>query len=592
VPPSFRWIDPAAERAAGGGCRVRRAPIGRLGVLLVAIALGFGGIVVRLMFLQVRDASAYEALAQQQRLRTVELPASRGSILDRDGRALAMSLEATDVYGDPSLVTRPLVVARRIAPLLGLRVKDVRNDLDSPGSTFVYLARQVDSKVADRIRVMHLAGVGFLPVSKRYFPNGPMARQVLGIVGVDGTGLSGLELEYQRELAGRPGRRVSEIDPQGHLIPQGVNRDAPPVPGEDVVTTIDREIQYRVQLALRDAVRRNRAKGGTVIVMDPHTGDVLAMATCPSFDPTHFANTPATRMQNPAIVDVYEPGSVNKVITASAALEEGMIRPSDELRVPDHIWIRPHLFHDAHSHPVQRMTIGDVIAESSHVGTIELTERLGRVRVAQYLSRFGLGQLTGVGFPGEVDGILPPVAEWTGTSMGTIPVGQGVAVTPMQMASVYAAVANGGVWIQPRLVRGMVDARGTFHPAPPARTRRAISAATADEVTRLLAYAVHSGTGTRAQIPGFWVAGKTGTAQIPKANGGGYSNRYIASFIGFTPASDPQLVIAAIIDQPVTEYGALAAAPLFQEVGRYALARLRIAPASHPPLPPHRLPGR
>ena len=565
---------------------MRRPPVGRLGALLVALALGLTGIVVRLGFLQVRDASAYEALAQQQRLRTVELQASRGSILDRDGGALAMSLGATDVYGDPSLVTDPAAVAARIAPVLHLRRTDLRDELARPGSTFVYLARQVDDKVANRIRAMHLAGIGFLPVTKRYFPNGPLAPQVVGIVGVDGTGLSGLELEYQRQLAGRPGRRVTEIDPQGHLIPQGVNRDVPSVPGEDVVTTIDREIQYRVQLALRETVRRNKAKGGTVIVMDPHTGDVLAMATYPSFDPANFANTPPARMQNPAIVNVYEPGSVNKVITASAALEEGVVTPSEHLRVPDHIWIKPHVFHDAHPHSVQEMTIGDILAESSNVGTIELAQRLGPVRIAQYLSRFGLGQLTGVGFPGEVDGILPPVAEWTSTSMGTIPVGQGVAVTPLQMAAVYAAVANGGVWIQPRLVRGMVDGRGRFHPAPPARTRRAISAGTAREVSRLLAYAVDAGTGTRAQIPGFWVAGKTGTAQIPKASGG-YSNRYVASFIGFTPASDPQLVIAVSIEQPVTEYGALAAAPLFEEVGRYALARLRIAPAPHPSLPPH-----
>ncbi|HEX9375977.1 MAG TPA: penicillin-binding protein 2 [Actinomycetota bacterium] len=567
---------------------MRRPPIGRLGVLLVVLVVGFAGIVVRLSFLQLRDAKAYEDMAMRQRLRTLVLPAGRGAILDRDGRELAMSLDAVDVYADPSLVRHPARAADRVAAVLGLDAADLRASMSRTDTTFVYLARQVDTKVADEVRALHIAGVGFLDDTKRYYPNGALAPQVLGFVGVDGAGLQGLELQYQDRLAGRPGRRVMEIDPEGRLIPQGVNTDVPPVPGENVVTTIDRQIQYRVQRALADAVRRNKARGGTVIVEDPQTGDVLAMATYPWFDPAHFPEAPQARLQNPAIVSVYEPGSVNKVITASAAIEERVTTLEDREGVPDHIWIRPNVFHDAHEHPVETMTIADVIAQSSNVGTIKLALKLGDVRMAQYLARFGLGQATGVGFPGEADGILPEVAKWTSSSMGTIPVGQGVAVTPLQMISAYAAVANGGVWIQPRLVRGFVDGDGAFHSAPPAATRRAVSERTARVVTRLLAYAVDAGTGTRAQIPGYWVAGKTGTAQIPDPNGG-YTNKYVASFIGFAPASDPQLVVAAIIDRPASEvrFGALAAAPLFREVGRFALARLRIAPAPRPPIPPH-----
>lgn len=573
-----------------------RPPLGRIGALFVVLALALSGIVVRLGFLQVRDAGALAALAAQQRLRKIDLPAGRGSILDRDGGELAMSLDAADVYADPTLVQDPEQAARRLAPLLGRKASDLAAQLRRHDRTFVYLARQVDTAVADRIRKLNLAGIGFLDDTKRYYPNGAMAPQVLGFVGIDGSGLAGLEFQYQQELAGRPGRRVVEIDPDGHLIPQGVNRDVPPHPGEDVVTTIDREIQYRVQLALADTVRRNHARGGTVIVMDPHTGDILAMATYPSFDPERFGHYPTARLQNPAIVSVYEPGSVNKVVTASAAVQEGVIPLDERMSVPDRIALSPEncpecVFHDAHPHPVEPMTIADVIAQSSNVGTIMLAQRLGETRMAQYLARFGLGQPTRIGFPGEQDGILPAVGDWTAASMGTIPVGQGVAVTPLQMVSVFAAVANHGVWIQPRLVRGMVDGDGKFHPAPAAETRRAVSERTADVVTQILAYAVDAGTGTRAQIPGYWVAGKTGTAQIPRAHGGGYTNQYVASFIGFTPASDPQLVIAAIIDNPVTEYGALAAAPLFREVGRYALARLRIAPAARPPLPPRTAPG-
>jgi cell division protein FtsI (penicillin-binding protein 3) len=561
----------------------------------MVLILGFTGIVVRLMFLQVRDSDAFEALAKQQRVRTIELPARRGAILDRDGGELAMSLDAAAVYADPSIVRNPEAVARRLAPLLGERPIDVVADLHAGSDRFAYLARQVDTDVADRIKAMAIPGIGFLPDTKRYYPNGATAPQVLGVVGVDGEGVNGLEYEYQDQLAGRAGREVLEVDPDGHPIPLGENQDRPPVPGEDVVTTIDREIQYRVQLALAQAVRANHARGGTVIVMDPHTGDILAMATYPSFDPLHFAQYTTTRLQNPAIVSVYEPGSVNKVITASAAIQEGL--PLDQhLVVPDVIWIDPEecpecVFHDAHTHPVESMTIADIIAQSSNVGTIKLAQRVGSTGMAQYLARFGLGQPTGVGFPGEQDGILPSLGDWTPASIGTIPVGQGVAVTPLQMATVYAAVANGGVWIQPRLVRGFVDGDGAFHAAPAPATRRVVSEQTAATVTRILSFAVDAGTGTRAQIPGFWVAGKTGTAQIPKLHGVGYTNKYVASFIGFTPASDPQLVIAAIIDRPVTEYGALAAAPLFKEIGQWAIARMRIAPAARPTLPPHLLTG-
>jgi cell division protein FtsI (penicillin-binding protein 3) len=576
---------------------VSRPPLGRLGALFVVLILGFTAIAVRLLFLQVRDADALTALALQQRLRTLEPPADRGAILDRNGRELAMSLDAAAVYADPSLIKHPGSVAKRLAPFLHEHAADIASAIeDSASSRFAYLARQVDTREADRIKALGITGIGFLPDTKRYYPNGATAPQVLGVVSVDGEGVSGLEDQYQTQLAGRAGKEVLEVDPDGHPIPLGESRDRPPVPGESVVTTIDRELQYRVQLALAQAVKANHAKGGTVIMMDPHDGDILAMASVPTFDPTRIHDYPSDCpcMQNPAIVDVYEPGSVNKVITASAAIQEHLVAPDEQFTVPDSIALDPShcpqcVFHDAHPHPTEQMTIADIIAQSSNVGTIKMAERIGTTRMAQYLARFGLGQATGVGFPGERDGIVPSLPNWTIASMGTIPVGQGIAVTPLQMAAVYAAIANHGVWIQPRLVRGFVDGNGKFHPAPPAATRRVVSTQTADEVTRILSWAVDAGTGTNAQIPGYWVAGKTGTAQIPKANGGGYTNKYVASFIGFTPASDPQLVIAAIIDRPVTEYGALAAAPLFKQIGQWAIARMRIAPAPKPAVPRHML---
>jgi cell division protein FtsI (penicillin-binding protein 3) len=565
---------------------VNRPPLGRLGGLLAALCLGFAAIVLRLSILQVRDAAALESLAQQQRVRSVDLPARRGAILDRDGERLALSLAAKDVYADPRYVRNPQRTASLVDPILHTPKRALLAALRSH-TTFAYLGRQVDAEVAARVERLGLPGIGFLDDTKRYYPGGPMAPQVLGFVGVDGTGLAGLELEYQADLSGRAGMRQVEIDPSGHLIPQGENRDVPPVPGSDVVTTIDRDVQYRVQLELHRAVVQNRAKGGTVIVMDPQTGDVLAMASYPWFDPDRFSTAPPARLRNPAIVDVYEPGSVNKVITISAALQTRAWSMTRRIVVPDHLRIGPDVFHDAETHVPQEMTLGDIMAISSNIGTMRVAKSLGSDRLAQYLARFGLGARTGIRFPGEAPGIVPPLLRWTSASMGTIPVGQGLAVTPLQMASVYAAVANRGLWVQPRLVRGEVDPEGRFHAAPAPVTRRVISKGTASDMTQLLAYAVDAGTGEHAEIPGYWVAGKTGTAQVPRTDGPGYTNKYDASFIGFTPASKPRLVVACILDEPVTQYGAVAAAPLFKAVARYALARFHVAPQPRPPVPPH-----
>jgi cell division protein FtsI (penicillin-binding protein 3) len=568
------------------GRRSGRLPADRLVALFIVLALGFGGILTRLVLLQVKDAAAFETLARDQRVRTIPLPASRGTIFDRNGEELAMSLPAKAVFADPKLVHDPAREATTVAGILHVDRRNVYRQLTGRGR-FAYIARGVDVQTAAALEAAHLRGIGFLNETRRYYPAQALAPQVLGFVGVDGTGLTGLELEYDKLLSGRPGQEVVEEDPSGTLIPQGDNAAEPPVPGDDLILTLDRAIQYQAQTALAAAVKQNHAKGGTVIVMNPATGDILAMASYPWFDPNDFSQAPQDVVRNRAVTDVYEPGSVNKVITAAAALQEGVLNVNTRLMVPDFYQLYTKTFHDAHPHPPEQMTLGDIIAYSSNIGAMKVARMMGQSLFSSYLTRFGLRSRTGSGFPGESPGILPPTSEWSGTSMGTIPIGQGIAVTPLQMTSVYATIANGGVWVQPRFVRQTIGPDGGVAEAAAPESRRVVSESTATMVSRMLAYAVDVGTGTQAQIAGYWVAGKTGTARKPLADGTGYSDKYVASFIGFAPASHPALVVTAILDEPVTEFGGVAAAPLFRDVARFALSRLRVAPAPPLSLPPH-----
>ncbi len=567
-----------------------RPPVGRLVALLCVLSIAFGAIFIRLSVLQVSQAADLQARAASERITTVDLPAQRGRILDRTGDPLALSMPARDVYANPHFVVDVEGAAARLSPVLGQRPRALVEELTAD-TTFVFLARQVDLDVADRIADMDIPGIGFLPVSKRYYPAGPLAGQVLGFVNVDGEGIAGLELQYQSLLAGVPGERSQELDPSGRPIVGGVDVQRPPVAGSTIETTIDRELQFQAQAALREAVESQHARGGTVVVMDPRTGDVLAMASYPWFDPNHFSEANPATYRNRAVTDMFEPGSTNKVITAAAAVQEHALPLDQRLAVPWTMPVGEFTIHDSHPHPVMRMTLGDIIAESSNIGAVQVANLLGAGDMAAYLSRFGIGHRTGIGFPGEAAGLTLPLYEWTDTTLATSAYGQGLAATLLQMVTVYATIANDGRWVQPRLVRATIDPDGTRHVAAPSPTRRVVSAENADMVSRMLAYAVANGTGTNAQIAGYQVAGKTGTARIPRSDGPGYLvGQYKASFIGYLPASDPRVVIAAVLDRPAQVYGGLASAPLFQRVARAAIARLGIEPAEPLPLPPHALP--
>lgn len=567
-----------------------RPPAGRVVAMFVAMVLALVAISARLTVLQVGQGDELAERGLDHRVSTTVLPAARGQILARDGERLALSTPASDVYADPTQVTDPWGAASALSPLLGVGAPELAQAM-SADTTFVYLARQVEPEVSEQVVDLRLPGIGFLDSTKRSYPAGPLAAQVLGFVGTDGDGLSGLELEYQDVLAGTPGERTNEVGVSGQPIVSGVSVETDPVAGSSVVTTIDRELQYQAQVALAAAVRAEGADGGCVIVMDPETGEILVMANDPWFDPNAFAESRTATYRNRAVTDAFEPGSTNKVITAAAAIQERSLSLNQRLSVSWTMRVGEYTLHDSHPHGVMQMTLADIVAESSNIGSILVANTIGAPTMSRYLDRFGLGETTGVGFPGESNGIVPPLSTWTDTSLATIAYGQGLAATPLQMVSVYATIANGGHRVQPSFVRGTVGPDGRFAELDAAPSRRVVSSATAEMVTRMLAYAVDHGTGENAQIPGYQVAGKTGTARIPTGDGSGYlAGQYIASFIGFLPARDPEVVIAAILDRPDAGSGGLVAAPLFRTVARAAITRLGIAPTEPLPVPPHALP--
>jgi cell division protein FtsI (penicillin-binding protein 3) len=562
---------------------VRRPPAGRLVALLFVMTLALASVGTRLVVLQVGDHHAFAAQGLDQRVHPIDLPAERGAIVDRTGVPLALTLEARDVYADPRYVTDPIGEAATIARILDLRPRKVERLLRTPDVTFVYLGRQIDARDADRLEARGLPGIGFLDVPKRYYPAGPLAPQVLGFVGVDATGLAGLEFEYEDVLAGTPGRRTVELSADGLPIASGIEVVEPATPGRTLVTTLDREVQYLAQEALERAVKRNGAKGGTIVVMDARTGDVYAMASYPWFDPNAFEVAERDAFRNRAVTDMFEPGSVNKVVTAAAALETGAVGLREIFQVPWWMKVGGYTVNDSHAHPVQEMTLADIVAQSSNIGSAMVAERVGSADLAAVLARFGYGTPTGIGFPGEAGGVVPDLLDWTDITRATASYGQGISMTPLQMAAVYATVANGGMWVQPRLVRGTSGPEGELEEPPRDDPRRVVSAGTATMLTRMLASVVSTGTGGAAEIPGYQVAGKTGTAR--KLVHGRYVRRYMASFVGFLPASDPRVVIVVSIDEPRTIYGGVAAAPVFSEIARHVIQRLAI-----PAAPPVRLP--
>lgn len=554
-------------------------PRRRAGMLLGVLLLGLIGLVARLTYVQGIRSDEYTDLARRQRVREVTLPARRGAIYDRHGRELAMSVPARTIYANPRVVRDPAAVAARLAPLLdadeGELVRRLRTD-----RAFVYLARQVPVEVAQEVESLDIVGVDGLDEARRTYPGGSLAATVTGFVGTDGVGLAGLEYAYEDLLGGEDGVRVLEQDPMGRRIPQGVFREDPPVPGSDVVLTIDRDVQHAAERALNGAVEETSAAGGTVVVLDPRSGEVLAMANSPTFDPNDLDGLDPAHTRNRAVTDAFEPGSVSKVVTAAAALELGLVSPQTPFGIPDRIIVAGEDYHDAYRHATQTLLFEDIVAQSSNVGTIKVALEVGPQRLSDYLERFGYGEPTGLGFPGEAAGVLPSTERWN-SSLPTMAIGQGLSATVLQLTRLYGTIANDGVMLEPKLVQGWVDPAGESNDASSPRPRRVVDEEVASTLREMLQLTVTEGTGTLAAIPGYDVGGKTGTAQKPSPTGG-YSG-FMASFIGFLPVEEPEVVVAVVLDEPTPSFGGVVAAPVFREVGMAATRALRIAPSPPPP---------
>jgi cell division protein FtsI (penicillin-binding protein 3) len=575
--------------------------------------------VIRLLQVQAVDASTYAAKAEKNRYLSHDLAAERGRITDRAGIALATSVDAHDITADPKMFTpedsnspnAPEQAAQLLAPILGKDPADLAKRLKKPGSRYAVLARRQTPQVWNQIKDLKgvyaekaaadkrrggpganvLAGVFQEPSSTRVYPNGDLAAGILGFVNAANRGGGGIESMLDETLAGKDGT-ITYAQSGGRRVPTATSREVPAVPGSDVELTIDRDIQWAAQQAMEEQVKKSRADRGYVIVQNTRTGEVLAMANAPGYDPGDLSTVTPGTLGNAALQDAFEPGSTAKVMSMAAVLEEKKATPGTHVVVPNRLHRGDRLFKDDIDHPTWYLTLNGVLAKSSNIGTILATGQLGKTQpeankvLHSYLRKFGIGRPTGLGYPGETRGILAQPQDWSTSQQYTIPFGQGLSVNAMQAASVYSTIANGGVRIEPTLVRGTRGPDGRFTPAEEPEKTRVISKKTAKTLATMLESVVddEEGTGTKARIPGYRVAGKTGTANRVDPELGVYKG-YTASFAGFAPADDPQITVYCAIQNPTkgSYFGGQICGPIYQKVMAFALKTLQVAPTGKGP---------
>jgi cell division protein FtsI (penicillin-binding protein 3) len=533
---------------------------------LLAVALG------RAVWLQAVKGPELAAMALRQHRETVVVPAGRGTIFDRNGEPLAIGRQATTVYANPRQVDNPRALTLAIGKSLDAEPGAVYPLLVDRSRGFVYVARKADPLKAEELEKLGFAGLGFYPEELRTYPQGPVAAQVLGFAGLDNKGLEGLERSLEKVLAGQPGSQTIVKDPFGRALDVVSTRAE--TPGRNVRLTIDKQVQANAEEVLQETVRRWSAGAASAIVMDPHTGSVLAMAVAPRFNANRFPTTRADRRRNRAVTDTYEPGSTFKLVAIAAALQEGIVSPTTSFRLPPSLKVADRVIRESHTRGTQRMTVEQIVEYSSNIGTITIAQRLGEGRMASWIDRFGFGSETGIDFPGESPGFALPLEEWSGSTIGTVPIGHGIAVTPIQMAQAYAAIANGGVLVRPRLI-DRIDGR----PVAGSQRRRIVSRTVSERMLGMLKGVVVEGTGREAAIPGYAVAGKTGTAAKIDPDGRYSTSRYVASFIGLVPATRPRFVVMVMVDEPRGNfYGGVVAAPAFREIARFNLQHYEVPP--------------
>lgn len=629
VPGAAARTDGATSRRAGGtgggGSGRGGPPRGRrplrlanprprlrlMGILFSLVLLVF---TVRLLQVQAVDADAYANQATVNRYITVPLPAERGTITDRNGLALATTVDAYHITADPYLFTpeqsqlpdAPARAAALLAPVLHRPEAELAEKLSRTGTRYVLLARQQTPQTWQRIKDLKatlakraaaggdpnvLAGIYQEERSKRSYPNAELAAALLGFVTSDGEGGGGLEAVFEEQLAGRDGK-ITYAQSGGRQVPTAGSEKHPPQPGADLELTLDRDIQWAAQNAISRQVAESQADSGYVIVQDTRSGEVLAMASAPGYDPNDLSTADAEVLGNPALQDAYEPGSTAKVLSMAAVLEEGVATPDTRVTVPNRLPRADRSFADDVNHPTWYLTLNGVLAKSSNIGTILATEQLGdsRAEINQvlysYLRKFGLGSKSGLNFPGETPGILAKPQDWSASQQYTIPFGQGLSLNALQAASIYSTIANGGVRVAPTLVRGSTGPDGSYTEAPAAERTRVVSEKTARTLATMLESVVDDteGTGTTAAIPGYRVAGKTGTSNRVDPETGLYHG-YTSSFAGFAPADDPRVTVYCAVQDPKKGgyFGSQVCGPIFKEVMSFTLKSLQVPPTGTAP---------
>ncbi|HKU59013.1 MAG TPA: penicillin-binding protein 2 [Gaiellaceae bacterium] len=546
----------------------------RIRLLLALLLLAFAGTLARAVWLQGVDAAGLSAKAANQHRSTITIPAGRGTIFDRSGVQFAIGEQTTTVYADPQQVTDAEQLAVAAHRAFGVSATPLYFALRNKKSQFVYIKRFADPKLAATFMKKGYAGVDSYPEEKRAYPQGSVGAQVLGFAGTDDTGLGGLELQYNSLLGGKAGKQTVIRDPFGRAIE--VLSSSPVKEGRDVFTTMDHIIQANAEQVLAETVARWHAKSATAIVMDPSTGAVLAMAQAPGYNANNASNVPYETQRNRSVTDSYEPGSTFKLVTISAALSLGLVTPQTKFTLPGLLRVADRTIHDAEPRGTETMSVAQILARSSNIGAITIAEKLGAPTLMKWIGKFGFGQDTGIDFPGESSGQVLPLDQWSGSTIGNVPIGQGIAVTPIQLISAYASIANGGVWIEPHLVSriGGRILTGFKH-------RRIVSPAVDTELKQMLTGVVdeHDATGTAAAIPGYTVAGKTGTGQIPGKNGYSAANGYMASFVGMVPVEHPKLVVLVVVNKPQGSiFGGVVAAPAFAQIAKFDLQYLAVPP--------------